>query len=204
VGKALEDTWDRIRSWLAANASEVLASLAPPATDAQLHAADSAMGVELPAEVRACYRIHNGQRPVLTPRPSHPPRRSVPAFLYGDDWLSLDKMVEHWRMMKGLLDDEVFKHPGLPRGPVRPVWWDPCWLPLTENHSGYMKCLDLAPTAGGRVGQILWWCHDDPSRGVAALSFGAWLAAFAEKLEAGEYTTAPDVYGPGLVRISDL
>ena len=31
-----------------------------------------------------------------------------------------------------------------------------------------------------------------------------WLAEFAEELEAGEYTTAPDVYGPGLVRVGDL
>jgi cell wall assembly regulator SMI1 len=200
----LEDTWERIHVWLAANARDVLASLGPPATCEQFRAAEEAMGVELPAEVKECYHIHDGQHAIPTPLPSYPSLRSVPAFLYGEDWLSLDRMVESWRLMKRLLDDGSFPHPGLPRGPVRADWWHPHWLPLTEDQSGYMKCLDLAPAAGGRVGQVLWWCHDDPSRGVAAATLAEWLAAFAEELEAGEYTTAPDEYGPGLVRVDDL
>lgn len=204
MAETLEDTWCRIRGWLATNAPDVLTSLAPPATDDQFRAAEDAMGVKLPAEVRACYRIHDGQQPVPTPLPSNPALRCVPAFLDGEDWLSLDRMVESWRMMKRLLDAGSFPHSGLPRGPVRPDWWHPHWLPLTESQSGYMTCLDLAPASGGRVGQVLRWCHDDPFRGVAAPSLGDWLAEFAEELEAGEYTTAPDAYGPGLVRVDDL
>jgi cell wall assembly regulator SMI1 len=162
------------------------------------------MGVVLPSDVRACYRVHDGQRPVPMPLRDRPDRQDVPRFLYGEQWLCLDLMVEHWRIKKNLLEEGAFRRPGQPRGPIRPDWWHPRWVPLTTDHFGYMKCLDLAPANGGRVGQVIYWCHDDPSRGVVALGLTDWLAGFADALEQGEYTTVPDKYGPSLVSIDEL
>jgi cell wall assembly regulator SMI1 len=200
----LEGAWARIHAWLAANAPVVLESLQPPATDEQLRDAEESMGVVLPADVRACYRVHDGQRPVPMLLRDWPDRQDVPRFLYGQQWLSLDRMVEHWRIKKGLLEEGAFGHPGQPRGPIRPDWWHPKWVPLTADRLGYMNCLDLAPAEGGRVGQVIYWCHDDPSRGVVAPELTDWLAQFADALEQGEYTTVPDKYGPSLVSIDEL
>jgi cell wall assembly regulator SMI1 len=202
---ALEETWDRIHDWLKANAPVVLASLGPPAADEQLREAEQVMGVELPGEVKDCYRIHDGQRIIPTPVSYWPDLQCVPAFLYGEDWLSLADMVKVWQGMRDLLEGGFFAGiSGRPRGPIRSDWWHPRWVPVTDDHSGYMKCLDLAPGAGGQVGQVIYWCHDDSSRGLLAPSFTDWLAEFAAELEAGQYTTAPDEHGPGLVRVEDL
>jgi uncharacterized protein (TIGR02996 family) len=201
----LGQTWVRIHSWLKMHCPVVLASLGPPATDEQFRAAEQAMGVELPEEVKDCYRIHDGQRVIPTPVGYASHLRCIPAFLYGEDWPGLADMVERWRGMKELLDGGTFaKIKGQPRGPIRSDWWHPKWLPLTEDHSGHMRCLDLAPKGRGRVGQVIYWCHDDPSRGVLANSLPEWLTQFALSVERGEYTTAPDKHGPGLIRVRDL
>jgi cell wall assembly regulator SMI1 len=201
----LEDAWARIHAWLAVNAPVVLGSLRPPATDEQLRVAEASMGgLVLPAEVRACYRVHDGQRAVPMPLPSWPDRQEVPGLLYGERWLSLERMVEHWRIKNQLLVDGTFRRVGEPQGPILPLWWHPCWVPLTTDPFGYMKCLDLVPARGGRVGQVIYWCHDEPSRGVVAAGLTDWLARFADALEQGEWTTAPDKYGPNLVSIDAL
>jgi cell wall assembly regulator SMI1 len=201
----LEETWERIHRWLAAHCPVVLASLGPPATDEQFREAEQAMGVELPEEAKAVYRVHDGQRVIPTPVSYSPDLRCIPAFLYGEDWLGLADMVKHWRMMKELLDDGTFARiRGEPRGPVRADWWHPRWLPLTEDNSGYMRCLDLAPTSRGHVGQVIFWCHDSPERGVIARSLPEWLERFTLELEQGDYTTVPDQHGPGLIRVRDV
>jgi cell wall assembly regulator SMI1 len=201
----LEQTWDHIHKWLATHCPIVLASLGPPATAEQFREAEQAMGVELPPEVKDCYCIHDGQRSIHTPVSYAPNLQCIPAFLYGEDWLGLTDMVRHWRMMKGLLDDGTFADiEGEPHGPIRSDWWHPKWLPLTDDHSGYMKCLDLAAQRRGHTGQVIFWCHDSAERGILAKSLTEWLARFALELERGEYTTVPDKHGPGLIRVRDL
>lgn len=202
---ALEQTWERIHGWLAANCPVVLASLGPPATDEQFREAERAMGVELPEGVKAVYRIHDGQRIIPAPVSYWPDLRCRPAFLYAEDWNSLADMAKRWQGMKELLDGGTFKGiRGEPRGPIRSDWWHPGWLPLTDDHSGYMKCLDLAPKSRGQAGQVIFWCHDSPERGVLAKSLPEYLWWFALRLEQGEYTSVPDKHGPGLIRVRDL
>jgi cell wall assembly regulator SMI1 len=73
-----------------------------------------------------------------------------------------------------LLDGGTFDGiKGEPLGPIRSDWWNPKWLSVTEDTTGYVKCLDLAPRCGGDVGQVISWCHDDARRGVLATSFTA-------------------------------
>lgn len=200
----MKTIWDRIHVWLAAHAPDVLESLAPGATDEQIRAAEEAMAVTLPDDVRACYRIHNGQRPVLVNVTYWAGLRCVPAFLHGENWASLDRMVHQWRMKKELLDGGTFDGiSSRPTGPIRSDWWHPKWLPVTEDTTGYVKCLDLAPSSGGDVGQVIFWCHDDAGRGVLATSFTAWLKNFTYALEAGQYVTAP-TRTPGLIHVRFL
>jgi len=200
----MKDIWDRIHVWLAAKAPMVLASLDPPATDEQLRAAEAAMGVSLPDDVKACYRIHDGQRVIATPVCHDPDLRCAPGFLYGEKWMSLDETVKRWRGLKERLDGGAFA--GLrssPYGPVRDDWWRPQWLPVTEGISGYLRCLDLAPAGGGHVGQLIYWRHNNAVRGVTAASPGEWVERFAGELERGNFVTDPNHSGPGLVRVAN-
>jgi cell wall assembly regulator SMI1 len=83
--------WDRIHVWLAANAPHVLASLRPGASEEQLRAAEATMGCRLPDDVRAAYRIHDGQEH------GHD-------LLYGRWWGSLENVVEWWQASEVFAD----------------------------------------------------------------------------------------------------
>jgi cell wall assembly regulator SMI1 len=199
----MKTIWNRIHVWLTAHAPDVLESLRPGATEEAIRAAEEEMGVTLPDDVRSCYRIHDGQQPVLVNVTYWPGLRTVPGFLYGDPWRGLRDMVEYWRDLKSLLGDFAGISSS-PRGPIRSDWWHPKWLPVTKwGGGGDLRCLDLAPKSRGKVGQVISWYHDDPARGVLAKSFTEWLAAFARDLERGQYTTAPD-RTPGLIHVHDL
>lgn len=199
----MKTIWDRIHVWLSANAPDVLESLAPGATDEDFRTAEEAMGVTFPDDVRASYRIHNGQRPVLVNVTYWPGLRTEPGFLYGDPWLSLRGMVRSWEMLYSLRG-EFSEVSGSPVGPVRSNWWHPKWLPVTlHGGGGDYHCLDLAPKSRGKVGQVIRWYHDNAYRGVVGKTFTEWLAAFARDLERGQYTTAPD-RTTGLIHVNDV
>src|SRR5262249_20266200 len=96
-GAAMKDVWDRIHRWVRDTAPEVLESLRPGAAEGRIRAAEEAMGVTLPEEVKAAYRIHDGQA-----------GSTPPAFLHGWEWMSLDGMLSMWRCHKDLLDNGTF------------------------------------------------------------------------------------------------
>jgi cell wall assembly regulator SMI1 len=170
---------DRIDAWLRENAPAMYTDLRPGATQEQIRAAEEAMNVAFPEDVKAAYRIHDG----------HP----AGAFLYGVEWLSLERMVGEWKVWKELLDKGTFADFRSDPAPgVRADWWHPCWIPLTYNGSGDHHCLDLAPAPDGQVGQIIMMWHDDAAREVHAVSFIDWLERFADQLDAGAYAYSPD------------
>jgi cell wall assembly regulator SMI1 len=183
----MKTIWDRIHVWLAANAPEVLASLRPGATEEAIRAAEEAMGVTLPDDVKACYRIHDGQGPGQY--------GFAPGFLYGWQWCSLEAMVSVWASMK----DFVEGGSGIPEdwrsvsdGPVREDWYHLAWIPLCDGLGGDLYCSDLAPAPGGQPGQIITWWHNDASRPIHALTFARWLAHFAEELESGKWVKSEE------------
>jgi len=172
--------WDRIHAWLVDNAPEVLASLQPGATDEQIRAAEKELGVSFPADVKAAYRTHNGQ--------AEGPRGYPPAFLYGWEWLSLERILDEWGVWKGLVEAGDFDDcESEPDDGVRSDWFNLAWVPLTYSGSGDHHCLDLDPAEGGQAGQIIQMWHDATERPLVAPTFLAWLSEFADDLEADVY-----------------
>jgi cell wall assembly regulator SMI1 len=184
----VNEIWQRIERWLAANAPTVLEGLNPPATRQQIAETEQFLGITFPAELQAAYLRHDGQS------------QSSPWFLEGWEWLSLERIRDEWNVWKELLDGGDFD--GLENddtsGKVLTDWWNPNWIPLTYSGSGDHHCLDLEPGLKGTRGQIIEMWHDEGSRTTVANSFGEWLAAFADHLEAGEFVFSEE-YG-GLCR----
>lgn len=187
---SIQEIWQRIETQLRIEAwfekmpvSEVMSDFQPGATEKEIQAAETALGIVFPEEVKTSYRIHNG---------SH--RQS----LIGDpeqglwELCSLDEVVSYWSMLgkyaagwkvdlakDGWLD--VHGQPIL----VRAECWNLRWIPLLHSNGSTM-CLDLAPTPYGHMGQII---ANDPETGTkwVAPSWQALLSTFADDLEAGEY-----------------
>ncbi|MEP6519247.1 SMI1/KNR4 family protein [Microcoleus vaginatus] len=178
----MKTIWNRIDSWLAANAPEILNNLQPGATHEAIKAAEQFLEIEFTEDVKSSYRIHNGQLEE---------RYSVMPYW---QFLCLEGMIGEWNSWKELLDTADFKEEDgndygcASDGLIRTeLWWNPKWIPIASNLSGDSLCLDLDPAPGGQVGQIIFMCHDDGYRGFIAKSLREWLEQLATDLEAGKY-----------------
>ena len=98
--------------------------------------------------------------------------------LEGREFLSLEGIVGQWKIWKQLLDDGVFEdNDHSEPGPgVQQRWWIPEWVPVTYDGAGNHHVIDLAPGAGGVVGQVMSFWHDDGDRTVVAAGLLEWLA----------------------------
>jgi cell wall assembly regulator SMI1 len=184
--------WDRIHVWLAEHAPVVLASLRPGASEEAIRAAERAMKVSFPEEVKAAYRIHDGQDD----------NYHACDLLSGGRWNSLERMLRNWHMLKEM---SAGLKPGRePKGTTRTDWWHPAWIPIVDSGDVDYRLLDLVPGPKGSVGQILYWWSGESSnssrqRDIEAVSFERLLAEFANELEAGKW-----VYSEAFNGLTDI
>jgi len=179
--------WSGIEEWLAANAPAVRKSLRPPADNAKVEKLQKKLKLALPPDFLASVQLHDGQKSDaehgLFPAPPDelgpvPSRRLLP----------LADIGREWAMMKELHDIGEFegRKPKATRG-IQNVWWSPGWVPIADNGGGDYFCLDLAPAAGGMVGQVIQFGHEGTDQRRAAKSLAEWLAKLARGFKAGKY-----------------
>jgi cell wall assembly regulator SMI1 len=149
--------WDRIHRWLDANAPAGYGDLRPGATAAAIRAAEKAMGLKLPADVKASYRIHDGQG-------------SGAGLLGGEGWflLSLKQIVESWGCW------------------ARANPKDACSVPIACIGTGDHVFLDLNPDSED-PGCLMSQRRDSAEPDPFLPSFSFWLSEFADELEEGEF-----------------
>ncbi|HLO50751.1 MAG TPA: SMI1/KNR4 family protein [Kamptonema sp.] len=184
----IKSIWNRIDKWLAANAPEIMNKLQTAATDEAIAQAEKLLEIELPEDVKASYRIHNGQD------------REKPGIFEGWNFLSLQEVIKAWESWKNLLDEGVFNEEDgnngcASDGLIRTdMWWNPKWIPITAELGGDNYCLDLDPAPGGQFGQIIIMYHDDAYRELVANNFREWLAQLAADLEGKKYQIDKNFY----------
>lgn len=173
-------SWNRIETWLGANAPDLLAALAGPALGEAFRRLELATQLTLPSDARASYFRHDGQV------------KGTPPVL-GRWWLlHLDAALATWTTFRG--SQKIFDKadPAISTaGAVRKRYWNPRWVPVAWDGVGEFLCLDLDPAPGGRRGQVVWFQKGSKRREVVAQSFDAWLERFAAELEAGKWRVGP-------------
>lgn len=185
----MEKIWAQIENWFRANAPQVLESLQIGASDTEIAELEEFLAIQLPEDVKALYRIHNGQSDYTY------------GFFDGREFLSLNRIKDEWQIWKSLLDNGTFQDSnGQDQGcdpdlGSRNLWWSDKWIPLTYDGCGNHDCLDLAPDASGTLGQIITMWHDDSERKIVASSFRAWLQNYAEGLASGKFIFSEEYGG---------
>ena len=165
--------WASIEAWLTAEYPKGLGHFNPPASAQTISAAECALGVTLPADYKAFLRIHNGQRE-LAPMVG-------PGSLFA---------VEEIAAARALIFDEPTpintKKFAVAAG-VQPLTYCEQWIPISRSSSmrGYL-CIDLAPAAGGVVGQIIKYASDHQARPLVAASFADLLSMYLTQVQTGE------------------
>ncbi len=138
-----------------------------------LERGEAELGHALPAAFRQSLRRHDGQP------------FAAAGLVDGTPLLSLEDALDEWRSWCELEEGgERDDAPGSADAPVDARWWQAGRLPFAGADGNYL-CLDLAPAAGGRVGQVIATWHDAPARPVVAEDFAGWLTALADDLDAG-------------------
>jgi len=161
----MRDLWKAIEARLE---PEVLRSLRPGASDRTIATAEARLEVTFPEDLRASYRIHDGQE------------RDGPGLIQGWEFLSLARVLEEWSAWNELLasgDIETFIVEPDPE--IRSTWWNRRWIPLAFDGAGDTYCLDLDPTPAGTPGQVIAVWHDWERRSLEAADFRTWLSAHA-------------------------
>ena len=185
------EAWKRIEAWLSAEAPDVLPSLLPGASDADISGLESSVGTELPVDFRESLLLHEGQSDDAESGlfPYSNSLGPAPAWRL----LSLAEVEERRNQMNELVGIGEFagRKASFPSG-EQTEWWPAGWLPIADDGGGDFACLDLSPADAGRVVQFR---HDSPKRKIFAPSFGTWLATLADDLEAGKYHFDPDDWG---------
>jgi cell wall assembly regulator SMI1 len=171
--------WARIERWFATHLPDRALRLRPPASEAAIAEAEEQLGRRLPADLRASYRVHDGQDD------------------HGYDvlWLphayrigSLAAVVAHHRderaFQGGVVDEERLDWLG-PDGCVRQVFWHPDRLVFAGSpHWDYdQMLLDFVPGPNGTAGQLV--ARSDVEFVRLCSSFGDFLQQYADGLESG-------------------
>ena len=182
----MQDLWDRLEAHLREYAPPVLATLNPPATDAQIRAAEQRLARRLPADLVASLKVHDGQREERAPLiPAEHDKRRRRIATWGEP-ASLDVIVRATLVERGLFE----RAPGWVdryelRGPVRRDGkWD--WIDFCAPGTADRLAVDLSPAAGGQQGQVLSIFRDNEIV-VLADGYRTWFEQLVERYEAGRY-----------------
>ena len=125
----------------------------------------------------------------------------------GEEWLTIDRIIDEYKIWKELYDDGDFSEDGKdygcsPEEGIKPdFWWNPKWISLTADGGGNGKMIDLDPSKEGKRGQIIQMWHDDADRSIEAQSLKDFFEKYAQDLEKGLYVIHPDY---GIILKEDL
>jgi cell wall assembly regulator SMI1 len=171
--------WQRLEAILGVQRPKVLRTLRPGTKANDLAQLVAALGQPLPHEVQRFFQCHDGQRD----------SRDAPFIRTGDEFdepfrlLPIADSLRERLQWLDLLAAGALRGTALPAAGVAQAWFHPGWLPLTADGLGNHHCLDLAPAATGRMGQVILVWHDQAARLLVADSIAEWLTQIAESLE---------------------
>jgi len=172
-------TWERIDTWLEANAPDVLAKLRPGATREEISAFEKALGRALPVSLRASYLAHDG----VTDEDSRAIFGALRAPPHGEwarymSWLPLAGAIEQLSFMKGLGEE-----------------WPEAHLPIAKDAGGNLVLVDL------ESGGVLLWDHETWDPEPLAASFDEWLTALADDMDANLVITDEEEDDPDALQL---
>lgn len=177
----MREVWERVRRALDTHAPGLSKTLRRGADEAALGAAEAALGVTLPDEVRESMRIHDGT-----------------SYYIVDGWEfePVDRIVSLHAMFCEFVDDGTItlgdSNWVRTHGPVRPQKWNRRWISIASDGNGDHLALDLDPPPDGTLGQVIRIDRDVRDVYVIAPSLRAMLEGFADDLEQGRYDIERD------------
>jgi cell wall assembly regulator SMI1 len=154
----IDKLWSRIEAGLRQTKPLTGLRLGAGASEADIDQLEGTLGDVLPPDFHQSYLRHDGgySMEMVSTMEILPLREII------DWWQILEQLLhdEDWARQPPYYFTEEVVRSGWQVGPVQSVWWHRRWIPFASDVTGNLACLDLAPAAGGTVGQILDWDHE--------------------------------------------
>jgi cell wall assembly regulator SMI1 len=168
----------RLDRWLAEHRPEYYQRLQPGVSPAELDDFEELIGFKLYPALRELYLWRNGQRDTTDEERSRPDHIGGGLFWINWTFSPLQRAVDSWRSLTGLLEGGDFD---------RPHHWDRHWVPFLSEGGGDEVCVDHRGLWTNQVGQIIRFDHEGGERTVLAPNPECWLKQYVESLEAGHW-----------------
>jgi cell wall assembly regulator SMI1 len=159
-GTTFESVLSKYLAWVSEHAPGVQRTIRPGLTAAELADFEQSLGIELPENLRLLYRRLDGQE--------HWGESLLPALLPALQPLiimSSSVVVTDRRDRLAFVRDvpAISQTPYRATGPVKPVYWNPFWIPVGADGGAGTLVVDLDPPEGGQAGQVIaaWDDHDE-------------------------------------------
>ncbi|KAF8509250.1 hypothetical protein JB92DRAFT_536783 [Gautieria morchelliformis] len=188
----LQQTWNRLRTWLDEQYPELADTLNWGIQPPDLAHLELQLGFALPQAVRESYLIVDGQEAESSAGCSE-------GLFFGLTLLPFEDVVDEWRFWREVDDDPATganaelreDMQSIPPGWIRREYCQRGWLPLVADKGGNYIGVDMNPDERGSVGQVIIFGRDFDTkvvmwRGDGEGGWARWLASFVEELEGGE------------------
>lgn len=179
MSSPLDETLERLGSWLLQNAPPLHATLRPGVPESQLDTLEVIIGRNLPAAFRTLYRWHNGQD----------------WGVFGLKFECLEGVRQEWDFWQEIgqqypeFATDIPSH-SHPTGAIRDAYTTPGWLGFLTDGGGNSVGLDLNPGPMGKSGQVITFGRDEEQKYVLADSLDTFLRGYVARLEAGRVHVA--------------
>lgn len=149
-----------------------------PATIEEIQYAESEMGIAFPDELRNLYLAHNGED------------KSGPGLFFGLPFLSLDEVLDEWRIWKRIEEDDFFNFDAfsIPTEYIKERYVNHYWIPISKDYGGNNLGIDVDPDEKGKVGQVINFGRDEEVKYVIANRISDLLLFILQTLKNKNFT----------------
>ncbi|EJQ44656.1 MULTISPECIES: SMI1/KNR4 family protein [Bacillus cereus group] len=149
-----------------------------PATIEEIKYVESEMGISFPDELRMLYLVHNGEV------------KSGPGLFFGLPFLSLDEVLDEWRIWKKVEDGEPFDFDAysIPKNYIKEKYANGKWIPISNDAGGNNIAIDVDPDKKGKIGQVINFGRDEEVKYVIANRTSDFLLFILQTLKDKNFT----------------
>lgn len=141
------------------------------ASEEEFRDVETGLGFSLSEEMKDLYRVHNGQVREI----------GTECFVRNLTLSPLAEVLENWRFLQEEFEPDEMEPEA--DAEIKPMAWNPKWIPIASNGGGDYLCLDMDPSERGQAGQVLYFWHDWGRRAVEASGLFAFLELCLEEEE---------------------
>ena len=166
----MKSKWKTIEEGLTRKKKKaVLKTFNPGVTQADIDELESLIGYALPENLKEFYRIHNGQDTGKV-------FNSAIIETETEGLMPFSKIMSEWQLFQQLNRDypTAVSESDAATG-IKPLYWNPLWIPLIGDGAGNVYCMDLDPAPEGSKGQIIFRDHAGPVYKLVAQSLEEWI-----------------------------